>query len=459
MATGRGGLGAYARVLRHGPALRPFAAAVVARLPVSMAPLGMLLLVQAERGSYALAGLVTGAFAAGAAVGSPLWGRAMDRLGQARVLAPAVVASAALLAALAVATGTRAPDAVLVALAGASGACGPPISAAMRATWRLVLADPALRRAGFALDAVAVETVFVAGPLLLSLLLVTTPPLAPLLVTAGLLAGGGLAYSATAPARRRPSPPEPDPHPVPDSVPEPELASDPEPGAAPAPGRRAALAVATAGVPAVLAVSLATSVGFGVLDTSLAATAREVLGDEGRLGVLFAAIAGGSAIGGLAYGAARHPAHEHRRLPVLLGVFAAGLAPLPVLLSGGAPPTGALLPLLFVAGLAIAPSLIVGQNLVDRFAPQARRTEAQAWLSTTYTAGGAVGAALAGLLVDALGVPTSFTGAVVALLVAVAVAVGAQRSWTRLDDRAPSAPAPAPASAPAPAPAVADRDR
>lgn len=61
---------------------------MVARLPLSMAPLGILLLVESQRGTYTLAGLVTGAYAVGNALGTPIWGRLMDRVGQVRVLAP-----------------------------------------------------------------------------------------------------------------------------------------------------------------------------------------------------------------------------------------------------------------------------------------------------------------------------------------------------------------------------------
>ena len=50
-----------------------------------------------------------------------------------------------------------------------------------------------------------------------------------------------------------------------------------------------------------LLVMLALSIGFGQLDTSLAATAGIVLGDTERVGLLFCAIAGGSAVGGLVF--------------------------------------------------------------------------------------------------------------------------------------------------------------
>ena len=70
--SGTGGLRAYAEVLGTGAASRPFLAAVVARLPIAMAPLGMILLVEEVYGRYALAGLVAGAYAVGVGVGSPV---------------------------------------------------------------------------------------------------------------------------------------------------------------------------------------------------------------------------------------------------------------------------------------------------------------------------------------------------------------------------------------------------
>ena len=65
----------YGRVLRHGPASRPFVFAALARLTLAMIPLGILILVEQERHAYAIAGVVSGAYAIGAAVGTPLWGR------------------------------------------------------------------------------------------------------------------------------------------------------------------------------------------------------------------------------------------------------------------------------------------------------------------------------------------------------------------------------------------------
>lgn len=411
-------LATYAGVLRQRTVLAPFLAAVLARLPIAMTPLAIVLLVQAERGSYGIAGVVTGAFALGTAAGAPVWGRLMDRHGQTRVLVPTVLTSALLIAGLAIGTVVDVPSAVLVVVAAAAGGSFPPFSAAMRSTWRRLLPEGPARRAGFALDAVAVESLFVGGPLFLSLLLLISPPVAPLLVTAALLAAGGLSYS-WAPAVRSQRP---------ISAAEPLHTPVSGTGVPPTAGRAGGGArVMTGALPLVLAISAVMAVGFGVIDTSIAATARQVLGDPASLGVLFAAIAGASVVGGLLYGTRSSSDREHRRLPLALGMFAVSLAPVPFLLEAGRPSLWSLLPLLFLAGLAIAPALIMLQHLVDGSAPAGRSNEAQAWLSTSNTAGGAAGTAAAGLLIDAHGVPASFGTAVLALLGSCVLALAARR--------------------------------
>ncbi len=77
----------------------------------------------------------------------------------------------------------------------------------MRSTWRVVVTSERGRRRGYALDAAAVETIFVGGPLLLSVLLLLGIAPLPLLVTVVLLVGGTLVYARSPGARRvRPQP-------------------------------------------------------------------------------------------------------------------------------------------------------------------------------------------------------------------------------------------------------------
>lgn len=400
------GLGAYLRLLRYGPAARPFVFAALARLTLAMIPLGVLILVEHERQSYAIAGLVSGAYAVGSALGTPLWGRLMDRYGQVAVLLPTALTSAALLVTLAVLTTTAAPDPLLIVVAVGVGLSYPAIGPALRSGFRIVLPNPDSRRVAFALEATSVELAFVCGPLLLSALLLPGNPLLPLLVTASLLAVGGAAYCATGVARRASA-----------------LARrsllDGGVDGAPA-GPRTALGVA--GVPVVLIVMLLLSIGFGQLDTSMAATADRALGGTEKVGILFAAIAGGSTIGGLVFGARHRPIDERRGVTVLLCGFGVCLAVLAILLGSGVATLLVLLPVLFLTGLTIAPALIMQQTRLDRISPGHRLNEAQALLSASNTTGAAIGTAIAGVVIDVAGVSWSFAGAAAGVMVAAGIA-------------------------------------
>ncbi|HYP46399.1 MAG TPA: MFS transporter [Propionibacteriaceae bacterium] len=417
------GVGAYVRLLRYPPARHPFLAALVARLPIAMAPLGILLLVQHERGAYSTAGFVTGAFALGSAVGMPLWGRLMDRYGQIPVLLPTALGSSALLAALAGATVWGASTGLLLLAALLAGITFPPMSPAMRAAWRVILPDANARRVAFALDATSVELIFVGGPLLLSVLLGLTVPVVPLLITAALMATGAVAYCRTEAARRSrphpaaPAPPTPAGHPRIRSI-----------------DRWRASVVGATGVGVMLFVILMLSVGFGQLDTSMAATAGQLLGGTENVGLLFAAIAGGSTVGGLVYGSRAWAVTERRAIPTLLGLFAVLLAVMALLTRLPDPSLWAVFGLLAITGATIAPTLILQQSLLDRLAPSHRLNEAQALLSAATTTGGAAGTALAGLLIDYQGLSWSFGGAAAGVGLAAGIAALSQRRWQGADE-------------------------
>jgi MFS family permease len=178
-----------------------------------------------------------------------------------------------------------------------------------------------------------------------------------------------------------------------------------------------------------LAVAAAVAIGFGQLDVTMAATARQTLGAPARVGLLFTAISGGSAVGGLVYGSRTWPWAEAARLPVVVAGFATGLAVMAAVLAVMVPPLWLLLVVLFLAGVWIAPAVIIAGNLVDHYAPGDRLNEAQSWLNTGFTSGGAAGTALAGWLVDAGGPAWAATGAAVAMTVAAVVGVAGQRVW------------------------------
>lgn len=420
------GLRGYGYVLTHGPAVRPFAAAVVGRLPIGMTSLGMVLLIESVRGAYASAGIVTGAFALATAVGAAIWGRMMDQHGQPRVLVPTALGSGLAIAGVAIAAVLGASDLVLIMFAAVAGVLFPAVSPAMRAAWRVIFTDARARQLGYALDASAVEMIFVLGPLLLSLLASVFPPAVPLLTSATLLIVGTLLYSSTTAARSVRGMQREDEHaPAP---PVPDMASVVE-GEHLDRGPRTALAAP--GIALVLLVAMLMAVGFGQMDTALVATAEHVLGSTKQLGILFMFIAGGSAIGGITYGSRDWPGTDAGRLVVLLSTFALTLLPWPFLLRIDHPPLPLLFGLLFVTGLTIAPSLIIFQNLLDILAPRDRMMEAQSLLSASQTTGAALGTAVAGFTIDAWAAPGGIVGGFLAIASSAAAAVLVYRQAAR----------------------------
>jgi MFS family permease len=156
--------GPYAEILRQPGAARFTAAAFIARLPISMVGLGIVLMVSAVRGSYALAGVIAAAYTVSSALLNPLGSRAVDRWGQRRVVRLLVLVHVAGLIGLAFATVKAAPGAVLVLLAVLAGSTQPATGALVRARWAHLLGSDRRLRTAFAFEGVLDEFIFVVGP-------------------------------------------------------------------------------------------------------------------------------------------------------------------------------------------------------------------------------------------------------------------------------------------------------
>ena len=144
-------------------ALRILVISIVARLPLAM--LGIVLLVHVVHlsGSYAAAGIVSGANAVALGVSGPLLGKLVDRRGQTAVLVVGGCAAGALLCVMAFApVGTPLP--LLVVLAVAIGLAVPPLGACVRSLLPTLVPDPSAAGAVYAIETSAVELTWVVGP-------------------------------------------------------------------------------------------------------------------------------------------------------------------------------------------------------------------------------------------------------------------------------------------------------
>jgi len=131
----------------------------------------------------------------------------------------------------------------------------------------------------------------------------------------------------------------------------------------------------------------------------------------------------GSALGGLAYGSRAWHLPLARQFAAALALTAAGLA---VLAAPWQPWVFAVWSLL--AGVAIAPALIIQSMLVTKTAATEHSTEAFTWTTSALLAGVGIGLAFGGILLERLPWSAAFVaGAAAALLSAAGARVFLRR--------------------------------
>ena len=177
----------YSTLLRTPGAAAFFLTAAVGRIGIAMTSLGIVWLVHARTGSYAMAGLVTGGFAVAEAVAGPQLARLADRFGQTRVLPPALLAHAAAVATLLALVAAGTPDWLMTAGGVLVGATIPQLGALSPARWAALLRDEraAALPAAFVLESLANELAYLAGPALVTILGASGYPAARMVTRAG----------------------------------------------------------------------------------------------------------------------------------------------------------------------------------------------------------------------------------------------------------------------------------
>ena len=362
-------LDGFGRVLRvrHVPWL--VTTSVVARFPYAMETLAIVLFLHDRTGSFAPGGAVSAVAAVCAAIGLPVQGRAIDRLGQTRVLVVAAVMHGAAIA-LTVALGvTGAPWPALLPCAVVFGFFTPPLSPALRALWPRLLDERDLR-VGLTLDAILLDVIFTIAPLIAAATIALASPAAALALSGAFAFLGTLAFATAGPSRTwRP---------------------DARGGAG---GRLGPLRVR--GLQTLLLAALPIGCCFGALDVALPAFA--VSHDVPSLGgVVIAVLSVGSVAGGLLYGALAKGSALSAYFVLLLAM------PLGVALLAVPDDVWLMLLLAPVAGAVLAPLTAVENELVGIVTPDGMVTEAYSWIITAAVSGISIGVGLGGVIADAV---------------------------------------------------------
>ncbi|MEV4535806.1 MFS transporter [Asanoa sp. NPDC049518] len=366
------------------PGVRPLIiVAILARIPSVAAAVTLTLHVVGElhRGYFA-AGLVATASTIGAAVGAPLLGRMVDRRGLRPVLAICTVAEGVFWS-----VAGSLPYPLLLVLALFAGVLMLPVFSVVRQSLA-ALVPPDQRRPAYALDSMSVELSFMIGPALAVLMATTVSPHATMwAIGAGVVIAGTALFVFNPPVR-----------------------AESEVATGPTPPRRSWLSPRMVSI---LAIAAATTLILGGTDVTVVAVLREA-DQVSWTGVVLALWGVYSLIGGFVYGSlSRVPS-----LVVLLGVLALGTAL--VALAG---PQWFLLALVLVpAGALCAPTLAAAADAVSHLAPPSVRGEAMGLHGSAITVGLALGAPLAGWIIDLSSPRWGFVATGVAgLLVALAV--------------------------------------
>lgn len=364
------GLAAYRRVLAA-PHVRPLVTfALLARMPIGMGAVAIILFIHGQTGSFGIAGGVAGAYTIGLGITGPSVARFIDRHGSRFVIVPgALLVMAAMLALVALGE-AGAGTVPLVAAGFLAGAGSTPVGGIFRQRWP-ELVDPAELPTAYALDAVMMEVVFVSGPLLAGILAAMAGAAEGLIVAGILGIVGSVGFGRLSTVR---------------------------PGGNPGAERHWLGALVSPHLRLLVLSDLPLAGTFGALDVMLPAFGAHH-GAAALGGPFAAALAFGSGVGGIAYGARPAIFGPPRRSLVVLGALMV-LTCLPLPIATGVPEMFVFAAL---AGITLAPQITVRNQVIQSTLVQGTATEAFTWMALATTIGASVGSALVGPLVEAAG--------------------------------------------------------
>ncbi len=385
------------REIFRAPGAKGFSAAgFFARLPIAMAPIGIVAMLSQTHGEYWLAGAVSATFALTNAAVSPQISRLVDRKGQSKVLIPATIVSVIAFAALIIATNQKWPAWTLF-LSAFLAAAMPSIPAMMRARWTEIFRDRPELNTAFAFESAADELVYISGASLSVGLAVSLFPEAGMMISTTFLALGTFAFL---------------------------LQRSTEPKVRPVEsGRRQRSAISLRPVQIITLALIFVGSTFATAEVSAVAITKE-LGQPEAASLVIGVYAIGSFVVGLILGALNPKMPLQRQLLIAVSVLA--LTALPLLVASTS--VALLAFAVFLSGVAISPIFNTSFGLIERRVPESMLTEGVTWVMTGIGIGMALGAFLSGWVIDNFGPDNGFWVSVAASLSTVAIITLGQRS-------------------------------
>ncbi|MDC9604682.1 MFS transporter [Xenorhabdus griffiniae] len=372
-------------------------AGFIARMPISMAGIGIITMLSQLRGSYWIAGAVAATFTFSMAILAPQISRMVDRFGQSRVLPYVTAFSVISMFILLLCTHFQAPDWTLFVFAALAGGM-PSMPAMIRARWTEIYRGEQRLHTAFSFETVLDEICFIIGPPIAVGLSVAVAPEAGPLVAAILLAVGVTIFVL----QKQTEPPV-----------YPHLAEN----------KSTVLKIPSIQILILSLIALGTIVGtIDVISVAFA----EQQGKTVAASIVLSVYAIGSCIAGLVYGAIKITIPLPRMF--MITALATMLTTIPLLLAYDVLTLAAMV---FVSGLFFAPTMIVAMSLVENIVPFRNLTEGLTWMVTGLGIGVAFGASVAGWVIDEMGVQSGFLVTLIAGVIVFLAATWGYRLMRR----------------------------
>lgn len=355
----------YAEIFKIPGVIAFSTAGFLARFPVSMNSFSIITMISSTRSS-GFAGLVATTYIIASTCISPQVSRLADRYGQSRIVLPFSFIAVAAIAVLIAAFHYHAPDWILFAAAAFMG-CMPSFGALVRARWVRLCGGTTQLQSAFALESIIDETIFMIGPVVVVYLATLLFPEAGLVAAALLLLSGSFAFYL----QKRT---------------EPAIILLRDKGGSPV--------IFMPEIQILVLTLLAVGGIFGTAEVIALAIAKQQ-GIPASAGYALSAYAFGSFLAGICYGGRIIRMELSRQF--VLAIALAALTILPLLFVQN---IWQVTIVLFIAGAACSPTIIIAMRLVERVAPKEKMTEGITWASTGISVGVALGLALSGQLID-----------------------------------------------------------
>lgn len=365
-------MGAYLDLIRKPPVMRVLISQLLARLPLGMLSMGILIFIQSATEQYGLAGIIVGSLSIGEAALVPLTSRLATRFNTKTFMLWIGLANAlALLLFVLVPTNFS----VYVVLGLVTGLTTPPFGAVARAIFPLLGNDEETRSL-FAIDTASQELLWIVGPVLAAIAAAGISPSAPLIIASAFTAIGTI-WFVTSPALKTVQ--------LPHS------------------SHRFGYVLKYRSLLISLVVSFLLVSSWTTFEVGLL---KYFDADAFWMGMAVALSGAGSLAGALTLG------NKRLDLRATTGVLmVTALGTLATIFASSAPvPFGIAL---FVSGFGFAPAIASLLLMVSHSLSHADSTEAFGWMNTAALLGGASGTALGGFVSDHYSFSTTFVVATV----------------------------------------------